>query len=152
MEISSPAFPENGKIPSRYTCRGEGMSPPLVFSNIPSNAKSLVLIVEDPDVPKSLRSDGMWDHWILFNIPPQIQKIEENTTPPCKSGMTTSGHTDYDPFCPPDREHRYFFKLYALDTLLDLPIGATKQMVEKAMKGHILTKSQLIGLYGKKNR
>ncbi len=150
MKITSSGFKEKGQIPSRYTCHGEGISPPLQISGVPSNAKSLVLIVEDPDVPKSLREDGMWDHWILFNIAPDIEKIEENEAPPCKMGMATSGNTTYDSFCPPDREHRYFFKLYALDIMLDLPEGASKKRIEKEMSGHILTKSQLIGLYGKR--
>lgn len=149
MKLTSPAFQEKGKIPSRYTCEGEEISPPLHISDVPPNAKSLVLIMDDPDVPKSVRADGMWDHWILFNILPNVQKIEENTTPLCKSGMTTSGHTRYVGPCPPDREHRYFFKLYALDIMLDLPSGSTKKTIEKAMHGHILAQCERIGLYEK---
>lgn len=149
MKLTSSAFKEKGIIPSLYTCEGEEISPPLDFHDVPKTAKSLVLIMDDPDVPHSLRLDGMWDHWVLFNILPNVQKIEENTTPLCKSGMTTSGHTRYAGPCPPDREHRYFFKLYALDTMLNLPSGSTKRQVEKAMEGHILTQSQLIGIYEK---
>lgn len=149
MKLTSPAFQENRVIPSRYTCEGEEISPPLHFENVPKGAKSLVLIMDDPDVPHHLRPDGMWDHWVLFNILPTVQKIEENKTPLCKSGMTTSGHTRYVGPCPPDREHRYFFKLYALDTMLNLPSGATKKEVEKAMEGHILAQTQLMGLYEK---
>lgn len=149
MRIQSPAFEENGIIPSRYTCEGEEFSPPLEFIDVPKNAKSLCLLVDDPDVPKSLRADGMWDHWVLFNILPTVHKIEENKTPLCTSGMTTSGHTRYVGPCPPDREHRYFFKLYALDTMLSLPPGASKREVEKAMKDHILAESTLMGLYEK---
>jgi Raf kinase inhibitor-like YbhB/YbcL family protein len=149
MKITSTAFKENGIIPSRYTCEGEEINPPLHIDDVPSNAKSLVLIMDDPDVPKSLRADGMWDHWILFNILPSVQNIEENTTPVCKSGRTTSGHTRYEGPCPPDREHRYFFKLYALDIMINLATGATKKEVETAMSGHILAQCQLIGLYEK---
>ena len=149
MKISSPAFHDHGIIPSRYTCEGDEINPPLHISEVPPNAKSLVLIVDDPDVPKSIRSDGIWDHWILFNILPNVHIIEENRTPLCKAGMTTSGHTRYVGPCPPDREHRYFFKLYALDTMLNLPSGTTKKEVEKAISSHILAQCQLIGLYEK---
>lgn len=149
MELTSSAFKENGIIPSRYTCEGKEINPPLHFDHVPPSAKSLVLIMDDPDVPKSLRADGMWDHWILFNILPNVNNIKENTTPLCKSGMTTSGHTRYVGPCPPDKEHRYFFKLYALDLMLNLPSGTTKKEVEKAMTGHILAQCQLIGLYEK---
>jgi Raf kinase inhibitor-like YbhB/YbcL family protein len=149
MKITSTAFKTQGIIPSRYTCEGDEINPPLHFSDIPQEAKSLVLIMDDPDVPKSLKADGMWDHWVLFNILPSVQKIEENTTPLCKSGMTTSGHTRYVGPCPPDREHRYFFKLYALDIMLNLPSGSTKKEVEKAMNSHILAQCELIGLYEK---
>lgn len=149
MKLTSIAFHDKGIIPSLYTCEGEERSPPLEFHDIPKEAKSLVLIMDDPDVPHSLRADGMWDHWILFNILPTVHKIEENKTPLCKSGMTTSGHIRYVGPCPPDREHRYFFKLYALDTMLHLPSGATKKEVEQAMKNHVLAQTQLLGLYEK---
>ncbi len=149
MEITSPSFKEKGIIPSKYTCEGAEVSPPLHFTGIPKNAISLVLIMDDPDVPKSLRADGMYDHWILFNMLPSLHKIEEDSVPLCKSGMTTAGHTRYVGPCPPDREHRYFFKLYALDTMLNLLSGSSKKEVEKAMHGHILAEAQLIGLYEK---
>lgn len=151
MKISSPAFINFGKIPRRYTCEGDEINPPLQFSEIPKDTKSLVLIMEDPDVPKHLRKDGMWDHWILFNIDPVIQKIDENTTPPACVGVNTSGRTRYDPPCPPDREHRYFFKLYAIKKMLDLPTGSSKKDVEKAMKGFILDQCELVGLYEKED-
>ncbi len=151
MKISSPAFKHNGKVPSLYTCEGKNINPPLEFVDIPKEAKSLVLIMDDPDVPHHLRKDGMWDHWILFNISPSIHQIKEDSTPVCNGGKTTWGHTQYGGPCPPDREHRYFFKLYALDTMLKLPTGATKQEIEKAMQDHILAKAELIGLYEKKN-
>jgi len=149
MKLSSPAFKNHGIIPSLYTCEGKNISPSLEISNVPPNAKSLVLIMDDPDVPLNLRPDGMWDHWILFNILPSVHKIKENSTPLCSFGKTTFGHTCYGGPCPPDREHRYFFKLYALDTLLNIPSGSTKKEIEKAMQGHILEEAQLIGLYEK---
>lgn len=151
MKISSPAFIHFGKIPRRYTCEGDEINPPLFFSDLPKNTKSLVLIMEDPDVPKQLRKDGMWDHWILFNIDPVIEKIDENTTPPSKQGVNSSGMTRYDPPCPPDTEHRYFFKLFALNKMLELPTGSTKKDVEKAMEGHIMDQCELVGLYEKKD-
>lgn len=151
MYLSSPAFKENEMIPRKYTCEGEGISPPLQIDHVPSEAKSLVLIMDDPDVPKSLRQDGMWDHWILFNILPSLRVIEENKTPLCKVGINTSNKPEYQGPCPPDREHRYFFKLYALDRMLSLPSGVTKSQVEQEMKGHILAECQLIGRYVKGN-
>jgi len=151
MQLSSPAFKENEQIPRKYTCQGEEISPPLQIDHVPPAAKSLVLIMDDPDVPKSLRSDGMWDHWILFNILPSTKAIEEGKTPLCNIGMNTSNKNEYCGPCPPDREHRYFFKLYALDRMLSLPSGSTKNQVVKEMKGHILTECQMIGRYVKGN-
>ena len=150
LKIESPAFAHMGIIPSRYACDGEKMSPPLAISGVSPEARSLVLIMEDPDVPKSVRSDGMWDHWIRFNLPSDLTEIKENTDPGGVAGMTTSKHTGYVPPCPPDREHRYFFKLYSLDFLLNLSQGATKSAVLAAMQGHILQQTELIGLYEKK--
>lgn len=149
MRLSSPAFSPNGIIPSLYTCEGDNVNPPLEISQVPEKAKSLVLIMDDPDVPQSVRSDRMWDHWVLFNIDPGTQKIAENSTPTCLHGKTTFGHTRYGGPCPPDREHRYFFKLYALDKKLELASGATKKEVERAMEGHILAQTQLMGRYEK---
>jgi len=150
MKITSSAFLDKGIIPSIYTCEGKNTSPPLEFSNIPPNTQSLVLIMDDPDVPKYLRGDGMYDHWILFNIPPETKKIEQGAKPPGIQGCNTNGDNGYIGPCPPDREHRYFFKLYALDTSLYLEKGASKKEVEIAMKNHILAKSELMGRYEKK--
>ncbi|MEK7175961.1 MAG: YbhB/YbcL family Raf kinase inhibitor-like protein [Patescibacteria group bacterium] len=150
MKIESPAFSHMGAIPSRYACDGEKLSPPLVISGVTPEVKSLVLIMEDPDVPKTVRPDGMWDHWIRFNLPPTLLEIKENTDPGGVPGITTSSHTGYVPPCPPDREHRYFFKLYSLDSLLNLAAGATKSEVLAAMQSHILQEAELIGLYEKK--
>jgi len=149
MKLKSSAFQENGIIPSLYTCEGKRINPPLEFIDIPIEAKSLVLIMDDPDVPKSLRADGMFDHWVVFNIAPSTKKIEENATPRGIQGKNTAGENKYYPPCPPDREHRYFFKLYALSKMLDLPAGSTKKEVEKACQGHIIEQCQLIALYEK---
>ena len=149
MKISSTAFGHEGKIPSKYTCDGENLSPPLFFSDVPKNAKSLVLIMEDPDVPVYIRQDGMWDHWILFNIPPETTEIgtgQQKGTP----GITTSNKLKYGGPCPPDREHRYYFKLYALDSKLDLKEGATKEQALSAMKGHVIAEAVLMGKYQRK--
>lgn len=148
MQLKSSAFDHESYIPQKYTCDGANISPPLKIIDVPVKTQSLVLILEDPDVPHNLRQDGMWDHWVTFNIPPQITEILEGHQPVGKSGIGTSGKTTYEGPCPPDGEHRYFFKLYALDTLLSLPEKATKQQVEKAIAGHILEKAELIGLYG----
>jgi hypothetical protein len=135
------------KIPSKHTCDAQDISPELHISDVPSPAKSLVLIMDDPDVPVSVRKDQMWDHWVVFNIPPHTTHIPENTQPPGTPGKNTDGGLNYQGPCPPDREHRYFFKLYALDTPLDLPAGSTKKQVEDAMRGHILAHTELMGLY-----
>lgn len=150
MKLTSTAFSEKGIIPSLYTCEGKNINPPLEISGVPANAKSLVLIMDDPDVPKTLRADGMYDHWVVFNIPPATRKIAENSTPHGVLGQNTGGKNQWIGPCPPDREHRYFFKLYALDKLLDLPAGSTKKQVEQAMKGHILAECQLMGRYEQK--
>ncbi|ADH84872.1 YbhB/YbcL family Raf kinase inhibitor-like protein [Desulfurivibrio alkaliphilus] len=152
MQLTSSAFSPNGVIPVRYTCDGDNVNPPLAIAGVPAAAVSLVLIMDDPDVPKKLRADGMWDHWIVFNIPPDLAKIEEGAEPPGVRGIGTGGNHDYHGPCPPDREHRYFFKLYALDCRLDLPAGATKTRVEAAMAGHILAQAELMGRYDRPRR
>ncbi len=143
MKLSSPAFENNGLIPAKYTCQGEGISPPLTIADVPKGAKSLVLIMEDPDVPHSIREDGMWDHWVFCFNDPATTEIEPNGT----HGLTTSKAQVYGGPCPPDREHRYFFKLYALDAQLDLGAGSSKSALLMAMKGHILDQTELIGRY-----
>ena len=149
MKLTSSAFSEGQKIPSKYTCEGEGVSPPLEISHVPKEAKSLVLIVDDPDVPAFVRKEQMYDHWVVFNIPPTTTAIPEDSQPEGIPGRNTGGELSYFGPCPPDREHRYFFKLYALDTSLGLPEGATKKEVEAAMQGHILAKTELMGVYEK---
>lgn len=152
MKLASPAFQEGGKIPAIYTCDGKGVSPPLTISGVPEKAKSLVLIMDDPDVPASVRKECMWDHWVHFNIPPHVTAIREHQTPPGVQGKNTGGGLGYYGPCPPDREHRYFFKLYALDILLPLKEGATKAEVEAAMRGHIVASTQLMGRYTKPSK
>lgn len=150
MQFTSPEFNNNSRIPSEYTCDGKDINPPLEISGVPQGAKSLVIIMDDPDVPKHLRADGMWDHWIKFNIPPTIIKIVAGEEPKGVSGLGTSGNLQYHGPCPPDREHRYFFKLYALDSNLSLSEGVIKKEVEKAIKGHILEQAVLVGVYERK--
>lgn len=149
MQLHSPSFTENGKIPSKFTCEGLNINPELNISGIPPGTKSLVLIIDDPDVPAFVRPERMWDHWVVFNIPPTTTSIPENSQPEGIPGRNTGGGLDYQGPCPPDREHRYFFKLYALDCLLDLPKGASKEDVENGMKGHIIVQTELIGRYEK---
>ncbi len=149
MKLSSSAFEDSGKIPTKYTCEGQDISPPLTFADIPPNAKSLVLIMDDPDVPASIRKEQMWDHWVVYDMPPTTKALAESATPPGVLGKNTGGGLGYSGPCPPDREHRYFFKLYALDTLLKLSPGASKAQVEKAMEGHIIESTKLMGRYNK---
>ena len=142
MKLISPAFQHKGAIPSEYTCDGLDISPELIISDVPKNSKSLVLINDDPDAPV-----GTWDHWIVFNIPTSTTKIQKGTEPEGTPGKNSWGRTGYGGPCPPSGMHRYFFKLYALDTELNLPKGATKKEIEKIMQAHIIEKTELIGLY-----
>ena len=142
MRITSSAFAEGQSIPSKYTCDGSDTIPPLKFEAVPEKAASLALIMDDPDAPH-----GTWDHWVIWNIPPKTTDIAEGKTPPGVVGKNSWGKNAWGGPCPPDRQHRYFFKLYALDTKLDLAPSATKKDVEKAMKDHILEQAQLMGVY-----
>ena len=145
MKIESTAFGHEGKIPSKYTCDGENMPPPLSFSAVPSQTRSLVLVVDDPDAPS-----GTWVHWILWNISPRTKSIGEGSIPQgVVEGTTSFGATGYGGPCPPDGEHRYFFKLYALDIEIELPKETTKEKLEEAMLGHVLDKAELIGHYSR---
>jgi Raf kinase inhibitor-like YbhB/YbcL family protein len=150
MRLTSPAFEHEGKIPSKYTCQGHNINPPLEFSEVPFEAKSLVLLMDDPDVPAFVRKECMYDHWVIFNMPSDTQRIDENSTPPGIQGKNTAGASAYTGPCPPDREHRYFFMLYALDTMLQLDSSASKDDVKKAMAGHIIVKAELMARYEKK--
>ena len=143
LVVSSPAFKNNQPIPIEYTCDGEDVNPPLNIEGTPSKTKSLVLIIDDPDAPM-----GTWDHWIVWNIPPKA-KIEENAVPGIEGMNSFKRHTYGGP-CPPSGTHRYFFKIYALDTLMNLPQSSRKKDIEKAIKDHTLAKGELIGLYTRK--
>jgi len=153
MELTSSAFKHQGEIPTLYTCEGKDVNPPLHISNVPKEAKSLVLIMDDPDVPKSIRPEGISYHWVVFNIEPTLREIQEATHKSVGTrGVNSAGSLIYRGPCPPDREHRYFFKLYALDTTLHLREGASKKEVEAAMQGHIIAKAELMGRYDKLER
>ncbi len=147
MKLSSTVFSHEGKIPSKHTCDGKNISPHLTISDVPAGAKSLALIMDDPDVPKNLRKDGLWVHWVVFNIPPSTKEIPEGREPEGVHGEGTAGNADYYGPCPPDREHRYYFKLYALDRELDLPEKTDKFTLEKEMEGKILEQTVLMGKY-----
>jgi len=140
LRITSLAFQNNGVIPAKYTCDGDDLNPPLNIEGIPREAKSLVLIVDDPDA-----SMGTWVHWVVWNIPP-IERIEENSVPGVE-GLNDFRKHSYGGPCPPSGTHRYFFKIYAVDAKLDLIANSRKEDVERAMEGHILAKGEIVGLY-----
>ena len=142
MRLSSGNFSHNVLLPAKYTCDGDDINPSLQISGVPERAKSLALIMDDPDAPA-----GIWDHWIVFNISPDIVQIEEGAEPSGIHGLGTSGNLKYHGPCPPSGEHRYFFKLYALDTMLALGEGASKQEVGRAMEGHVIDQTELVGKY-----
>ena len=142
MKISSPEFENNKFIPKKFTCQGEDINPPLIIEDIPKEAKSLALIVDDPDAPM-----GTWIHWVVFDIS-IVKRIEENSIPG-RQGSNDFGRENYGGPCPPSGTHRYFFKIYALDKKLNLNEGISLSGLENAMHGHILDKAELIGLYKK---
>lgn len=145
MKISSPAFENNKFIPIDYTCDGKGLNPPLIISEVPVKAESLVLIVDDPDAP-----GGTWVHWTVWNIDPKTTRIEENSVPiKTVEGTTSFGRAGYGGPCPPSGTHRYFFKLYSLDTKLNLPSETPKSGLLEAMANHILAEAELVGLYSR---
>ena len=152
MQIMSPAFENGAPIPYIYTCDGKDINPPLEIKGVPDGAKSLVLIMDDPDVPSFVRKDQMWVHWVIYDMPPETRVLKENSTPPGIQGTGTGNVQRYEGPCPPDREHRYFFKLYALKGFLKLKPGATKEQVEAAMQDKILEKTELMGRYVRKNK
>ncbi|MEM2914136.1 MAG: YbhB/YbcL family Raf kinase inhibitor-like protein [Candidatus Bathyarchaeia archaeon] len=140
LTVMSPVFENNGFIPAKYTCDGDDVNPPLKIEGLPSGTQSLVLIVDDPDAPM-----GTWDHWIVWNIKP-LEKIEENSVPGIE-GLNSFNKHSYGGPCPPSGAHRYYFKVYALDTKLNLNPNSRKKDVEKAMEGHILAKGEIVGRY-----
>jgi Raf kinase inhibitor-like YbhB/YbcL family protein len=147
LELSTPAFKQNDKIPSKYTCDGPGMNPALNFGGVPANTKQLVLTMHDPDVPKTLMPSGNFDHWMVWDLAAASKGITEGAG--AKMGMNGTGKPGYIGPCPPDREHRYFFRLYAIDTPLAGKMFKDRAALEEAMKGHILAQSELMARYEK---
>ncbi len=148
MELHSSAFEEGGMIPVKYTCDAENVSPPLSWNSVPDGTKSLALVCDDPDAPV-----GTWVHWVIFNLPPDSDGLPEHVPPQKKlSDGALQGSNDFRKIgyggpCPPGGIHRYFFKLYALDMVLDLQTGSTKAALERAMQGQVLAEARLMGTY-----
>lgn len=148
MKITSTAFQHNQDIPGVYTCDGKNINPPLSFLDVPEHAKSLVLIVDDPDA-----TIGTFTHWVVFNIDPKVKEVLENSIPTEGiMGMTDFGVSGYGGPCPVNGKHRYFFKLYSLESVLSLSENANKKMVEDAMQEHIIDSAEIIGLYSRSNK
>ena len=146
LKVTSSAFSDGGKIPKKYACDDSNVSPPLRIENLPKAVKSLALIVDDPDAP-----GRTWTHWLLWNIDPKATEIRENSVPQnAVQGTSDFGSARYGGPCPPSGSHRYYFKAYALDTVLSLPSSATKAAVEKAMAGHVVAKGSLMGTYSRR--
>jgi len=151
LALTSPAFAQGKPIPSKYTCDGADVSPPLSWTGVPAKARSLALVMDDPDAPV-----GVWDHWILFNIPANAPGLPEGVlrsatlADGARQGNNSWPRIGYGGPCPPSGTHRYFFRLYALDAMLDLATGATKAQLEAAMKGHVLAQAALMGTYARK--
>ena len=151
MELKSKAFEQGGLVPAKYTCDGEDISLPLNWSDTPAGTPSFALISDDPDAPV-----GTWVHWVIWNIPGSARALDENLPKSAslpngaRQGTTDFRRVGYGGPCPPSGTHRYFFKLYALDTMLDLPASTTKKDLEKAMQGHILGQAELMGKYGRR--
>jgi len=150
MKLTSAAFDREGLIPSRYTCDGSNVSPALSFEEVPAGTASLALICDDPDAPF-----GTWVHWVYYDLPgttaglPEDVPLEKSPLPGGTQGANDFGQIGYGGPCPPGGTHRYFFKLYALDAMLDLPPGASKGQLLGRMKGHILAEAELMGSYGR---
>ena len=154
FEITSSAFTHNGRIPARYTCEGDDVSPPLAWRGEPQGAKSLVLIVDDPDAPDPAAPRMTWVHWIVYNLPPGSGGLAEAVAGDALPGGARSGRnnfnrTRYGGPCPPIGRHRYFHKIYALDTVLPDMNDPAKDEVVAAMEGHVLAQAELIGTYQK---
>ena len=145
MKITSSAFQQGGNIPSKFSCDGANTSPPLQISDVPTEAKSLVLIVDDPDAPS-----GLFTHWAVWNISPQNTTIGEGSTPKGVQGTNDFGKSGYGGPCPPSGAHRYYFKIFALDRELGLPSGAKRSQLDAAMKGHVIAQGELMGRYARK--
>ena len=145
LEVKSDAFANGQSIPAKYSCTGRNISPALTWGNAPAGTQSFALIVDDPDAPM-----GTWVHWVVYNIPSTTTGLEESAdTSAVSVGKNSSSKMSYNGPCPPSGTHRYFFKLYALDSLLSLSPGATKEQLLDAMKGHILAQGELMGTFSK---
>jgi Raf kinase inhibitor-like YbhB/YbcL family protein len=142
MELRSPAFEAGGDIPSRFTCDGANVSPPLEIEDVPEEAVAVALVMDDPDAP-----GGTFDHWLVWNIPAEVTCIAEATEPDGMQGRTDFGRLGYGGPCPPSGTHRYMFKLYALDEALELGEGSRKSDLETAMQGHVVAEALLEGRY-----
>jgi len=154
FSITSPAFNDGNAIPARYTCQGEDISPALQWEGVPAQARSLVLIVDDPDAPDPRAPKTTWVHWVLYNMPPTTTGLPEGAASGSLPAGSEEGCNDwkrpgYGGPCPPIGRHRYFFKLYAIDTVLEGLRQATKVQVESAMQGHIIGRAELVGTYRK---
>src|SRR5262249_7362931 len=145
MKITSSAFQDGGNIPSKFTCDGSDTSPPLQISGVPAEAKTLVLIADDPDAPS-----GLFAHWLVWNIPPQTNSIAEGSAPKGVHGTNDFGKSGYGGPCPPSGTHRYSFKVFALDRELELHSGAKRSQVDAAMKGHVIAQGELVGRYARR--
>jgi len=155
--IESPAFHDGGSIPRRFTCDGDDVSPQLHWNGVPGSAKSLVLIVDDPDAPDPAAPRMTWVHWVLYDLPPTSSGLPESVSAQALPAGTRQGLNDwrregYGGPCPPVGDHRYFFKLYALDTVLPALEPPTKEHIEGVMKGHVLAQTQLVGRYRRSGR
>ncbi len=154
LKIESRAFSGEGRIPKKFTCEGQDLSPPLEWSGVPADARSLVLIVDDPDAPDPKAPRMTWVHWVLYNIPAEADGLAEGIAPQALPAGTREGlndwkRTGYGGPCPPVGRHRYFHKLYALDTRLAGLDAPTKAQVEAAMQGHVIARAELVGTYAK---
>ncbi|HEV7930658.1 MAG TPA: YbhB/YbcL family Raf kinase inhibitor-like protein [Nitrosospira sp.] len=154
MSITSSSFPHNGPIPTRHTCEGHDTSPELLWTDVPAGTKSLALIMDDPDAPDPAAPKRVWVHWVLYNIPATSSGLPEGVAPEdlppgTQEGLNDWQRTGYGGPCPPIGNHRYFFKLYALDTVLPDLKQPTKAKLEEAMRGHIIAVAELIGRYQK---
>lgn len=155
MKIFSPVFEEKVSIPSKYSCDGENINPPLEIMDIPKETKTLSLVMDDPDIPefvKKAKGIEVFDHWIVFNIrfnaeEVPVFKIEEGVEPNGERGVNSSGGLGYMGPCPPDGQHRYFFKAYALNSFIDLPEGISKVKLEKTMNGSVIDYAEFVGVY-----
>lgn len=156
LSLTSSAYAHGAPMPSRYTCEGEDISPPLAWDGVPAGTKSLALIIDDPDAPDPKAPKRVWVHWVLYNLPPETLELAAGADTAGLPAGTSQGVNDFKNAgfngpCPPIGRHRYFHKLYALDTRLDLN-RATKAQLEAAMKGHVLAQAELIGTYQKGDR